>query len=390
MAGQELNAVLRRKAQEGRQEHRARVMTPVKALRMAMARAADDAFGLDLSVREAEVEKTAKPEVTEALEEGDLLLVLDGQSGHAGAVAFDQTIVAALVEQQTIGTVTSREAGDRQATRVDAAMAAPLVDRALAGFETALAVMEEAAWAEGYRFGAMVEDVRGLDLVLDAHEYHLFRLQLELGGGAKSGRMILILPDRAGTISQENEAEDATRGEPGRGGGAVLDAPAEMIAVLARISLPFDELRALRPGQVLTLAGDALHQTVLEAGQGQKVADVTLGQLNGFRAVRLGGSPGLAIPDAMEALPEPPVSATVLEREAVQVVDDLSSLPMVPEPVGVATGEETVPEAEAAGLPMAPVSSELDSLPDLSDLPDLADLPGLSDGLASDVDVPLE
>ena len=41
MAKEELNAALRRKAREGRQEQMARAISPAKALRLALAKAAE-------------------------------------------------------------------------------------------------------------------------------------------------------------------------------------------------------------------------------------------------------------------------------------------------------------------------------------------------------------
>jgi flagellar motor switch protein FliM len=267
-------------------------------------------------------------------------------------------------------------------------MAAPLIDRMLARFEEALRPTKESAWAEGYRFGAMVEDVRGLELALDAHEFHLFRMQLDIGGGAKSGRMVLVLPDRARPVPDEAEVQE-TEAEPGCG-SAVLAAPVDMTAVLARISLPFDELQALQPGQVLTLAGDALHQAVLEVAQGHRVAEVTLGQLNGFRAVRLGSAGGqLGRSETLEALPEPPISATVVEHGEADIVGDLPALPARAAPQ--IAGEDTTVLADRAN---EAVEQELEGLPDLDDLtdfddlPDLADLPLSGDGPVVDSEMP--
>lgn len=378
MSDIESNAVLRRKAREGRQEHQARAMSPAKALRVAIAKAADDVFGLNVVVTDVAMAQIGKPEVSKHFEVGGMLLLLEGRGESAGAVSIGGQIVAALIEQQTIGSVTQRQAPDRAATRVDAAMAAPLIDRVLQRFETLLSQEKEQVWAEGYQFGAMLEDVRGLDLAMDAHDYHLFQISVEINSGAKSGMITLLLPERVRPVPLDDEDSAGMPAEATLG-DVVLQAAAEMTVVLTRLSLPYDKLRDLKAGQVLPLASDALGQAALEAGQGQKVALVTLGQLNGLRAVRLRGKDKSHLRDArMEALPDPSISATLVDQPlqagdidtlnmAATSLPELPDLPDLPD----------LPKMD--GLDQTPALMDMAGMDDLSDLPDLGDLPDLMD-----------
>lgn len=395
MSKTELNSVLRRKAQDGRDDHQARTMSPAKALRIAIAKAADDVFELDIVIGDVDVARVSKPDIANSFGDGDMLLLLEGQSGCTAALAMDRVVIAALIEKQTIGHVTQRTADDRRATRVDAAMVAPLVDRALGRFETLLADESEAVWACGYAFGAMVEDLRALDLALSAHEFHQFRLETALGGGAKKGRITLLLPDRVHPVRQDDVPEEEATDTPFLG-DVVMQASAEIMAVLTRISLPVDELSALRPGQVLPLAPDALQHAALEAGQGQRVASVVLGQLNGFRAVRLRGSRRVPVDaEDLEALSGLSMSATAVEDQLQKLGKIDESVIEIPSDEELLAGMPGMAYVEGdAGPTAADLISdmnledadfaEIEDLSDLDDLPDLADLPGLVEPLPAE------
>ena len=73
------------------------------------------------------------------------MVLLDGPCGARGAVRIDTALLAALIEMQTTGRVTGRAFGGRAVTRTDAAIAAPLIDAALAGAEASWQLCEEGA-----------------------------------------------------------------------------------------------------------------------------------------------------------------------------------------------------------------------------------------------------
>ena len=261
-------SILRRKAVDGRQEHLARSMPPPKALRLGLERAAEKGLALALDVASMQYELV----------------------GHEA--------LAGLVEHATIGRVIARPAPGRVPTRVDAALVTPFVNDALARF---VALIEAEGpvpgWLQGYRFGAMAAGPRTLSLALTAHDYHLFEMDLSLAGGAKSGRLVVALPDCR--IAQQKA--DAARGDARSEKAfqaAVKTAPAEMRAVLTRLSVPITRLQSLAVGDRLTVAGDAVQDTILESATGEEVARVQFGQVNGMRAVRLRN---MGLPGAEEA-----------------------------------------------------------------------------------------
>ena len=189
-----------------------------------------------------------------------------------------------------------------------------------------------------------------------------------------------------------------------------MTAPVMLDAVLERLQLPLAQVTALKPGMTLAVPTAAINRTELVAARGYVVARVRLGQVNGFRAVRLvtgeeghqtpvepthakdAGSPrstsdmtadrpSLADLDAQADRPSPPVSSTGLAGadRVLNQSDASSELPDLlggaldtPDAPGLA-GEEVSPTLdlpEVDDLPALPVSAD-------GDLPELPDLPGL-------------
>ena len=313
--------VLQRKARTGRDEHQARVMSPARALRLAVAWAADDLFDLALSVSSIHVSQAGQDGTVAAFPGDMLIMVLDGPGGATGAAAVDMAVLGGLIEMQTVGQVLKRPGAVRQPTQTDAALVAPLVDAMLEGFAGNLAEEAGAGWVAGYRFGAMIEGPRMLGLLLEAPDFHLFRLQVDLGAGARQGEIALALPARpavpqpaedAGAEAEAGAAEARLR----LGEGALLAAQAPLDAVLHRFRMPLAGIAALRPGDIIDIPREALAATRLELGRGNGAVSCRLGQINGHRAVRLSVAPGAAgrttgfgAEDEMDDIEAPPALA---------------------------------------------------------------------------------
>jgi flagellar motor switch protein FliM len=137
----------------------------------------------------------------------------------------------------------------------------------------------------------MIEDGRALSLVLDAPEYDLFRLSVDLGEGAKTGMLTLILPVQP-KISQAAEGREAQADASDGFKGNALDAPVTMDAVVARITMPLNEICQLAQGSILPVPTECLSKTELVAAGNHVVSEVLLGQMNGLRAVRFAPSEG--------------------------------------------------------------------------------------------------
>jgi len=291
MAQQQEMSVIRRKTRAAREGADPRVMSPVRALRLALARAADTLFDLPLVVATVEQRRVDAGEVEAALGSEGLYLLLDGPAGARAAMRLCPGLVSALIEVQTAGHVRRGEVRPRPPTRTDAAMVAPLVDALFAGFDDGMGASGAEQAVRGFHFGDRVEDARALSLLLLAPEFDFFRLTVDLGPGLRTGRLDLLLPP-----APDPPARDADPAAPGAAhdpedmAAVVLAAPVALDAVLARIRLPLREAMALEPGQLLEVTKGSLRRVRLTATGGHLAAVGRLGRCDGWRALRLSGT----------------------------------------------------------------------------------------------------
>lgn len=265
-----------------------------RAWTLAVARAGQDELGLPLDLREVVVERRALAELAELLPDPGLICVLDEGAGQApGFAVLDAALTAGVVEALTTGRVAAApEAVARRPTRTDAAMLAPLLDRALQGFETVLAGMEEApGMPRGYRFATLAEGARGLMLLLEEGPYRLLRARAVLGGGARDGVLMLGLPERA--VAAPARIAPPPDDRFGADLAAQVEAStAQLDAVLLRLGMPLGAVLALVPGQEVLLPQADIAIVGLEGLDGRRVAMGSLGRQGGMRAVRLTGVEG--------------------------------------------------------------------------------------------------
>ncbi|MGR3312175.1 FliM/FliN family flagellar motor switch protein [Roseovarius indicus] len=371
MSSEERKSVIHRKALSAREDFDARAMSPSKALRLSLEKCGDRLFSLALTVATLEQRRLTHAQLKEEAGKDDLILLLDGQGGARGAALLDLQFAQALVEVQTTGRVRPGAAAERPMTGTDAAIAAPLVDAMLAGFDEKL---DEAAPGHrpiAFRYGDRVGDARGLLLALEAADFELFRMTVDIGGGAKTGILTLILP--ASVLARP----DPATGEAGEAadfdlGDLAMQVPVTLDAVLDRVQLSLAEVCALKPGMRLPVRASAIGKTELVAASGHVAAQVRLGQMNGMRAVRLNGAGGDDAPPApgarAQATPDPP-DMPLPDPGGAPEFPDLASLSSTDPPT--LTGLQDLPSAEIGALPDLP---DLPGAGGLSDLPALADL----------------
>ena len=369
MGTEQNKSVIHRKAKGGRDEFDARVMSPVKALRLALAKVADKMFGLAVTVTTVEQVKLLHKEVQGEVGDDGLLLLLDGTAGARGAAKVDTQFLTALIEVQTTGTV-RRAAGDaRVFTRTDAAIVAPLLDAVMSRYDAQLSEASPAHIEENYRFGDMIEEARLLALALEAPEYDLYRLTLDIEDGAKTGVLKLLLPHRRVASPTENKNDPHAAGSECLEKSA-LEAQVAMDAVLSRITLPLKEICAFSSGMLLPLNAECLTKAQLVASGGHVVAKVSMGQMNGMRAVRF-----VAPVDAEKAQP----------REKPE--EKQARLPDSRPPGPSSTLQDDVLEGEAHALPDLPAIDDASAAQD-GDLPPLTapadDKPEQAEGDSSD------
>lgn len=294
--------ILRRKAEAAREDRDARIMSARRALRRALTRAAELGLHLPLSVRGVEEQVLDRDTLLTRLEPGRLYVSLDREGAPPGLITLDFQLLSALIEVQTLGQVFDKIAKDRKLTRTDAAVAMPLIDGTLNGFDQLIQGQEGAQPLAGYHFGTWQKDLRMVQASLPDGNYTLFRLSVILGHGERSGEMSLALPVTPEPVAPPEEPDarrPSLRDE-------VLDAPARLETVLHRQEMNLDQIAALKPGDVLTLPLRCLSEVRLHTGDRQTVASGVLGQIGGNRAVRLTGfgQPRVvAAPVSLDSLP---------------------------------------------------------------------------------------
>jgi flagellar motor switch protein FliM len=126
--------------------------------RLALARAANDEIGLPLDVTRLTVARRSLPELLDIAPDRALIAVLEGPGEGLGIIALSAPVLAAMIEMQTIGRVTSAAPSSRKPTRTDATMVAGVIDRALEDLEIGLDHDPDVTWAGGFRYASFLDD----------------------------------------------------------------------------------------------------------------------------------------------------------------------------------------------------------------------------------------
>jgi flagellar motor switch/type III secretory pathway protein FliN len=158
-----------------------------------------------------------------------------------GLAVVDAALMTALIEVQTTGRVTASRREPRAPTAVDAALVRHALDGWFAGLSDA---------GEGQRWPAVlgpVPDLRAALLKLEEGRWTETRVDLDLGGGKREGRLSLYLP----------VPREARRDDPAALQTVVLPVETVLDAVLCRVRVPLRTVLSLAPGQLLPLPGSA-------------------------------------------------------------------------------------------------------------------------------------
>lgn len=255
----------------------------LKVLRRSLARAAADLCELPVAVIAARQVNCIPEDLGRHLSDDNLLVVLDGPNGRIGAASLDAPTVTALIQQQTMGQVMGKAPTERHYTSTDAAMTADFIDRAFAKAVTMLEGQPDLNLFEGFRFGARIEDVRSLMLGLEAEDYRVIELTLDLSCGAMQGAITLILPEP--TVAEDGQSDGMDFG-PSLG-NTMGSMRVELTAVLCKMQVPLSTFSSLQIGDLIPLDQAFLYETDLVSISGQSISGGRLGQINGARAVRL-------------------------------------------------------------------------------------------------------
>ncbi len=401
MAEREPSSILRRKAAAGTRDHRARAMTVAKSIRQSVAKEAAERFDLALSAIGIVVEKRAVEDVEELLDDSALLMLFDGTQGRSGAVSLAPVLADGLIQQQTMGAVRPPMGDARRVTDTDAALASPLIEAVLRRASSVAEAEEDQKLLGGYRFGVRAEEARVVLMALEAHEYSVIRLTLDMSKGARQGDLTIILPlPEKATRIEEPVEEDGGKASAKAMTELVFSLNALLKMELCRLKLPLSELAGMQPGATLELPPGTFPKARVLAVDGTHVGTGTIGQVEGLRALRLDPDPIFATQPRRRASDQeedgvPSIDPLNQGRRAEDKAGDDFSAGATIAPLGTefpALGGDDLPEAGALppqDLPDLPELPETADLPDLPSLPDLPDLPDLSEASSGPQDMAL-
>lgn len=283
--------VIRRKIHRSRPTQAEGAPGADRGWRLALARAARDAMGLDLEFRSLTIARRSLAEILDLVPDRALLALLDGPMGGLGVILLAPMVTATFIEKQTLGRLSAQPPAPRKASRIDAAMVAGVIDRALAGLDEVLAEEADLIWAGGFRYASYLEDARPLALMLEEAEYRVLAAEVALGGGGREGRVILVLPAVGRGVSPAVPMDETAVEAPqftAALSAQVMQADCRLDAVIGRLVLPLRQIMALTAGETLLLPSAALDAVSLETPEGRHVAPARLGQHRGMRAMKLG------------------------------------------------------------------------------------------------------
>lgn len=265
---------------------------PERAWRVAFARALRDEVGLQGEFASLSIARMSLAEVLDLPPERALILTLEGPELGMGLLILSAEVMSGMVEMMTLGRCTSQPVEARKPTRTDAAMVAPVAERALRNLEAALEAEADLVWTSDFHFASSLEDARPLALLLEDIPYRVVRGRLTLADGVREGGVVLVLPaegrgrkpDMPPEVTPESLAAPVFAAKLA---AQVEQAQVRFDAVLTRLTLPIADAMALTPDMVLALPSAALDRISLEGLDGRKLGEGKLGQQRGMRAVRL-------------------------------------------------------------------------------------------------------
>ncbi|MCW1951531.1 MAG: FliM/FliN family flagellar motor C-terminal domain-containing protein [Octadecabacter sp.] len=271
-------------AQKAAVEPAENATSPTRQMRRALGRAADKSVGLSASVLGISEEVMDAENLIEDGPEGWVVLGLrtGDAAGLCGLFLMDQPLRSALIEMQTMGSLLPLAETQRPVTRTDAVMSVPFAVNLLAELGEVNFGAPDLNLAS-YDIGP-IENLRTAGLVMMQGSYRVWRVTAQMGGGEAQGEMLIALrPKEAAVLQPVANTSDWSKNLR----DALDDAPADLDAVLTKMTLPIGKIEEFEVGQVLQLAGTTVGSVTLTGPGGEKIATARLGQVAGKRAVRV-------------------------------------------------------------------------------------------------------
>ncbi|RPE71818.1 flagellar motor switch protein FliM [Pacificibacter maritimus] len=396
MADEDLISAMRRKAGVGRPPPDVTAMSAPKALRLALAKAAEDCTGMVLQVGEVIEEITSVSRLPDSIDDHSLLALLEGPDSAYGLAVFSLGVTTSVVEQLTTGKVQKYSPEKRDPTSTDSVMCFDVIDRMLANFETIVAEASQPPEIANYRTAAQLSETRSIPIAFDDIRYRMYRVSVDMGRGVRQGEIMFVFP--ASRPKPKVEAGMQTAWETSFQ-ASVLKTEAQLSSVLHRVSLSLSDVANLQVGMQIPVPKEALNRVELVA-DGRRISIGRLGQVNGHRAVRINLNP-VQENDADMSMTNDFSSGEMMDMNGTDgEMPDLGDLPDIGADFG--GGFETpnsmgrlgdLPDPDLAmGVPsLSDIGSDFgggfggdlppltgdDGLPDSGDFPAMGDLPAL-------------
>lgn len=356
MSAEPTATLLQRRARTARDAQAARTMSLSRALRLTAAKQADRLMGLPLSALGITRRALGGDEVPDCLNAEYLMLLMDGPGTQVAAVLLDPVLVTGLIQQQTMGKVRpAPEGGEtRSATATDAALCAPFVEALLAGAALLPEDAAEAAILKGYRFGVWAQEPRQAQLALDASDYTVIEMTLDMAAGTRAGKLVVILPDPVRKVASQvpdsdEEEQPVSTANLSRN---VMGLKADLMIALTRVKMPLQQASALKAGDLVDLNLSSMAQALVIDANGRAIAQGTLGQIDGMRAVQV---------EQRNAREHTQPRRRAADRDELDLPDVLAHQNALP----------LMGDMSETGLPSL---SDMDVFGNLDDLPELPDI----------------
>ncbi len=360
----------------------ARRMNPVLALKAALPKAAELELNMRLTVKEAKEGVLDTQAMMEAIPEDSLVTILAAKDGAQGLAGFDPQLLAALIEVQTTGHVSTVQAAVRPWTITDGQMCEPFIDRVFDVLEMLLDADGRGPWFYGYRFLRKVNDRRKLAMTLEETRYLFYACKVELGDGAKTGMLWLALPDSVRNATTDGQVGPENADWQGGLRSAVLGSTVPLNAILYKSHVPLSWVMSLQAGQIINVPAQQIDTLSIVDSGDRVVGTAKLGQASGQRAIRI-------MSKESEPAERLVTSGNAAKPQGAPPIPDLPRGMPPPLPSGVPSapsGDGALSElpdmAATGGLPDLPSFPNLPAgggLPDLPPIGGVGDLSGLPD-----------
>lgn len=319
--------ILARKLAKPVQAEGAGSQTPMRALRMAVARASRDVFGAEIDVIGVEITQSGLDDLVSPLGTGHCLVGLVAPEGLVGLVIADPEVLAAAGEMMITGRIRPTPAEARSPTEVDAALIEPFPTGLMTAIQRDCGTSSPGDWFPAIAVGCKFSGVMALRLALPERPYKIFCMTLDLGAGGRQGKIGFALP--VAIAAPEEPPERRSRADwPAQMSDVVMQTPTEVEAILGRLRLPLAMAEALKVGQVLPVLELDIGAVSLEASDGSRIANCRIGQSGGMRAVRVEPKPEISMEEGGHfnaprmRLPENTIDDPLEEPIPIQGLDD--------------------------------------------------------------------